>query len=197
MEGKEEARARLNKEAKEEERKSGKREVEGERARVEIKRICLDRVSGKAFEVFCPNSEMESVGDSLGPSVSVPFVSLVVLCGDCSFLGCECKCGLRGCFLRLGLCTCGAADSFSKKTRSKCGLESETEITMEVENVNPPWTARERLLIAKMEKYLEESEQIQVEISELEHFLLGPEEADVSITSFAENGRDGGGWRRL
>ena len=44
--------------------------------------------------------------------------------------------------------------------------------------------------IANMEKYLETSESIQVEISELEHFLLGPEDAVISITSFAENARD-------
>ena len=50
VEGEEEDRERLNKAAKEEESKSGKREVEGERERVDIssKRICLDRLSGKA-----------------------------------------------------------------------------------------------------------------------------------------------------
>ena len=85
---------------------------------------------------------------------------------------------------------------FLKKTQS-VALGSETEITMEVENVNPPCAARERLLIAQMEKYLEKSEQIQVEIRELEHFLLGPEEADISITSFAENGRNGGGYSKF
>ena len=50
-------RERLNKKAKEEGRTSGKREVEGDRERVEIQRICLDHVSSKAFEAFCPNSE--------------------------------------------------------------------------------------------------------------------------------------------
>ena len=65
-EGKEKERERenVNKAAKEEERKRVKREVEGERERVETKRICLDRVSSKVFEVLCPNSEVESVGNS-------------------------------------------------------------------------------------------------------------------------------------
>ena len=60
VEGKEEEREKLNKEAKEEESKSGKRVVNGERERVEInsKRICMDRlaspaVCGKVFEAVC------------------------------------------------------------------------------------------------------------------------------------------------
>ena len=57
VEGKEEERERLNKEAKEEGRTNGKREIEGDRERVEIQRICLDDVSSKAFEALCPNSE--------------------------------------------------------------------------------------------------------------------------------------------
>ena len=62
---------------------------------------------------------------------------------------------------------------------------------MELEDFSPPWTARERVVLDKMEKHLEKGESI--EVSELEHFLLGPEETDVSITSFAENARDEGG----
>ena len=38
--------------------------------------------------------------------------------------------------------------------------------------------------IANMEKYLETRESIQVEISELERFFLGPEDADISIHVF-------------
>ena len=64
VEGKEEERERLNKEAKEEESKSGKTEVEGEREGAEIKRICIDRLSSKVVEVFCPVSEVESAGNS-------------------------------------------------------------------------------------------------------------------------------------
>ena len=41
-----------------------------------------------------------------------------------------------------------------------------------------------------MERYLEKTEQTQVEVSEMEHLLLGPGHEDVSITSFAENARD-------
>ena len=61
----------MNKEAKEEGRTNGKREVEGDRERVEIQRICLDHVSSKAFEALCPNSEGESFGDSSESSVCV------------------------------------------------------------------------------------------------------------------------------
>ena len=49
VEGKEKERENVNKAAKEEERKRVKREVEGERERVETKRICLDRVSSKLW----------------------------------------------------------------------------------------------------------------------------------------------------
>ena len=64
---------------------------------------------------------------------------------------------------------------------------------MEVDDYNPPWTARERVVLDEMEKHLEQGESIKVEVSELEHFLLGPEDTDVSITSFAENARDNSG----
>ena len=40
----------------------------------------------------------------------------------------------------------------------------------------PPWTAREREVIVKMQRYADQSEQIQVELSELEHFLLDTRE---------------------
>ena len=42
-------REKLNKEAKEEESKHVKREVEGERGRSEIQRICVERLSGEVF----------------------------------------------------------------------------------------------------------------------------------------------------
>ena len=45
-------------------KKKGKGKVEGERERVETKRICFDLVSSKVFEVLCPDSEVESVGNS-------------------------------------------------------------------------------------------------------------------------------------
>ena len=57
---------RLNEEAKQEKSKSGRREVEREGERVEIKRMCLNRVSSGFFENFSPMTEWESDGDSLG-----------------------------------------------------------------------------------------------------------------------------------
>ena len=49
--------------------------------RVEIKRRCLDRVTGEVFEDFSPTSEVESVGDPFGFSVCV-----CVLCFRLSLL---------------------------------------------------------------------------------------------------------------
>ena len=60
-----------------------------------------------------------------------------------------------------------------------------------VEDTNPPWTARERAVITQM-RCVEKSEQIQVDISEMEHLLLGAEDADIGTTSLAENARDEG-----
>ena len=62
------------------------------------------------------------------------------------------------------------------------------EEAMEVEDYNLPWTARERVVLDKKERYLKKSESIKVAVSELEHFLLGPQDADISITSFDEGG---------
>ena len=66
-----------------------------------------------------------------------------------------------------------------------------------MEDANPPWNARERALIEKMESYLLKSEELQVGIGELEFFLLGPGDEDISITSFADNARDEGGYSRF
>ena len=65
-----------HKEAKEEESKSGIREEVGERERVEIRGILLNRVSSK---VFSSNSEVECVWNSCGSSVCVLHVPLLVL----------------------------------------------------------------------------------------------------------------------
>ena len=59
---------------------------------------------------------------------------------------------------------------------------------MEVPCASPPWTGPERVVIAKME-ILGEMCEIQKEGSELEHFLHGPEDANISIMSFAEIAR--------
>ena len=91
---------RLNEEAKQEKSKSGRREVEREGERVEIKRMCLNRVSSGFFENFSRIAEWESDGDSLGFSVCVPAVPLsepdltVPFCpvhGDCEVL-CDSDC---------------------------------------------------------------------------------------------------------
>ena len=62
--------------------------------------------------------------------------------------------------------------------------------------MDPPWTARERVLIDKMEQYLKKRESIQVEVTELKH-LLGPEDADVSIEAFVQSARDEGGRKKI
>ena len=104
-------REKVNREAKEEENKSGKREVEVERERVgnNSKRICPDRLSSPAlcdepFDVFS-DVEVECVGVLWDVSlcVCVCFAS----CCDCFFLDCACGVTL---LLGLGLCICSAAD---------------------------------------------------------------------------------------
>ena len=42
------------------------------------------------------------------------------------------------------------------------------------------WSARDRTVIARMEQYLNENDNIRVEIEELE-FLLGPEDSEVDL----------------
>ena len=66
-----------------------------------------------------------------------------------------------------------------------------------LEDYSSLWTARERAVLHHMEKNLETSESIQVEVSELDHFQLGPEDADTSIRSLAENARDGAGYSKF
>ena len=78
VERKVEERERLNEEAKQEESKHGKREVEGEMERVEIERRCLDRVSCEVFEDFTRVSEVQT------------FFRGLCACCAFSFLGCEC-----------------------------------------------------------------------------------------------------------
>ena len=69
-------------------------------------------------------------------------------------------------------------------------MESELKPTMEVEDVNRPLTARERVLIDKMEQHLEKSESIQMEVTQLEYYFVPPEDADICIKSCAERARD-------
>ena len=50
------------------------------------------------------------------------------------------------------------------------------------------WTARDRTMIAKMEQYLNESDNMKVEIEELE-LLLGPEDSEVDSRYMLMNAR--------
>ena len=76
---------RLNDEAKQEQSKSGKSEVEREGARVKIKRRCWNRCLVMFFEDFSPRAEWESDGDSLGFSMCVclRYPRLCLLCLLC------------------------------------------------------------------------------------------------------------------
>ena len=74
VEGKEEEREKLNMEVKKKrEVKVGKERGGGRKGKGKI--ICPNRLSSKVFEVLCPVSEVESVGNSLSFSVCVPVVS--------------------------------------------------------------------------------------------------------------------------
>ena len=53
------------------------------------------------------------------------------------------------------------------------------------------------VVLDTMEKYIERSESTQVDVSELEHFVDGPEDAGISVMSFAENAMDEGGYSRF
>ena len=63
---------------------------------------------------------------------------------------------------------------------------------MKKEDASPPWIARERTVITQMLRFLEKREQIQLEVRELEHFLLGTEDAHISVRLLSENARDQG-----
>ena len=73
--------------------------------------------------------------------------------------------------------------AFEKEVMSRSTLRNkplfeetvaERRATMEVEDANPPWDAREREIIKNVDSYLEQSERIWVGIEELEDSLLGP-----------------------
>ena len=50
------------------------------------------------------------------------------------------------------------------------------------------WSARDRTVIARMEQYLNENDNMRVEIEELE-FLLGPEDSEVDLRQILRNAR--------
>ena len=52
-----------------------------------------------------------------------------------------------------------------------CGMEYEGERR---------WTARDRVVITRMERYLDESDSLKVEVEELE-LLLGPEDSEFDL----------------
>ena len=108
---------RLNKEAKEEEEsKSEKREVGGERERVETKRIRLST----SFQVLCPVAEVASVGNSFGSLVCVLVVPLSVLVVTVLFSNVNVVCEV---VFSGSDCEFVEPQTFSrKKTRSQCGF---------------------------------------------------------------------------
>ena len=56
------------------------------------------------------------------------------------------------------------------------------------------WTARDRTVVARMEQYLNENDNMRVEIGELE-FLLGPEDSEVDLRQTLST-RGGKGYAR-
>ena len=61
-----------------------------------------------------------------------------------------------------------------------------------VEDQGIGWNARDRTVIAKLEKYLNESDCLKLEIEELE-LLLGPEDSEVHLRHILRNGSRRGG----
>ena len=62
----------------------------------------------------------------------------------------------------------------------------------EMEDQGIGWNARDRTVIAKLEKYLNESDCLKLEIEELE-LLLGPEDSEVHLRHILRNGSRRGG----
>ena len=67
-----------------------------------------------------------------------------------------------------------------EKTIPACGIENGGEHR---------WTARDRKVIDNMKHYLDRCESLEVDIEELEYYLLGPDEPRVDIRFFALNAR--------
>ena len=68
--------------------------------------------------------------------------------------------------------------------------------TMEVQDPNPPWSAREWEIIKKAETYSEQSERIWVAVKEIADSLLIPEEK-MCIATLADLARDEGGYSKF
>ena len=133
-----EERDNINQEAKEDESGSRKREVEGERERVETssESICVDRldsldVGRKVLVPFCSSSEVESVGISLDlslcvrasppvvPVVTVPFSDVNLVC-EAVYSDSDCEIVEPQTFF-----------SLSRKREASVALECETEMNIE------------------------------------------------------------------
>ena len=94
---------KLNDKAKQGKSKSGKREVEGARRRLEKKNICVEHLPSQSFGEHCSVPEVDSVGFSFGlsvcvcvpgvplsvPDVTVPFSSVNGACGVLYDADCE------------------------------------------------------------------------------------------------------------
>ena len=74
----------------------------------------------------------------------------------------------------------------TRTQNSYISFEGEQE-HYEVEN--QIWRARERTVIARTKKYLEESKSLKVEVEELES-LLGPDDSDVDFRRIQQEARD-------
>ena len=124
----------MTKESKEEESKSGKREVQGERERFEGKRICLDCSSSKTVEVLCPESEVWGVGNFLSFSVCLLVVppSLPVVTFPCSNVNVVCQ----GFFFSDSNCEFVEPQIFSLSRTREASVARESETDMHIEG--PP-----------------------------------------------------------
>ena len=80
-------------------------------------------------------------------------------------------------------------DAFAANTYVSLSTKgsASTELNeLEVEDANLSWIPRQRAVVSQVVRYLEKSEEIRVEISELVQSPLGTEDADISIRSIAE-----------
>ena len=68
------------------------------------------------------------------------------------------------------------------------GMQRQTEM----EDQGCGWTAHDRTVIAKMEKYLNESDCLKLEIDQLE-LLLGPQDSEDNLSHILRNARRRGG----
>ena len=196
-------------ESEQEKSKSGKREVEREGRRVEIKRRCWKRVSRDSFEDFSSVIVREDDGLSLGVSVCA-----------CCFFVCDCCacCACCACFswdvnvigetvLSVSECEVVKPQTLSLSTKREAFfVESREDMNADgTPEKTPPaprkkvrgieyggehrWSTLDKVVMARVEHYLDRRESPGVDIEELEYSLLGPNELDVDITHIAMNAK--------